>query len=534
MNEQPAIWLAYEWPTTVDKVEAAMAGTALTLEQALPLDELPADLSGCHMLVVDQTLRPSPATLRIYSICEANPETLVIVLVKAPRTPINEELLRAGAFAVIEDAASLSADLLQASAAARRLQTIQEKHKQMSANLAHQDKIAAIGVLAAGVSHEVNNPCAAVLSNVASLREGLEDIMRKPRAQRLQALDAFASEAIEALTDCIGASHRIADIVTTLNLFSRKDAHLEAVSVDVNAEVQTVLRLLGREVKYQAAFEVDLAQPLPAVVGPRNSVAQVLTNLVVNALDATAGMPKHERRIWIKTLCDADYVVLEVGDNGPGISPELAPRVFDPFFTTKPHGEGTGLGLAITRQLVQQMNGEILVHSAPGEGATFNVFFERPKAITSSGAALACVPPSSERLRVLVVDDDPYFPAALARVLGRQFELKTARSAADAKALLAKDAAFDALLTDVIMPDTDGVSFFLWLSRQHPQLRTRVMFLTGGITSRALSEALDATNRPCLTKPINHQELVGLIRALVREENALQKEMPPVGHRTMG
>ncbi len=534
MSEQPTIWLAYEWPTTLERVEAAMENTALALEQALPLDELPADLSGCHMLVIDQTLRPSPATLRIYSICEANPETLVVVMVKPPRTLVNEELLRAGAFAVVEDASTLSTDLLQAAAAARRLQSIQEKHRQMSANLAHQDKIAAIGVLAAGVSHEVNNPCAAVLSNVASLREDLEDIMRKPRAQRLQALDAFAPEAIEALTDCIGASHRIADIVTTLNLFSRKDEHPEVVSVNVNDEVQTVLRLLGREVKYQAAFEVDLAPTLPAVVGPRNSVAQVLTNLVVNALHATSGMPKHERRIWIRTLCDADYVVLEVGDNGPGISPEMAPRVFDPFFTTKPHGEGTGLGLAITRQLVQQMDGEILLHSAPGEGATFNVFFERPRASMSSEAAVACVPPSSERLRVLVIDDDPYFPAALARALGRQFELKTARSAADARALLAKDTAFDVLLADVIMPDTDGVNFFLWLSRQHPQLRTRVMFMTGGITSRALSEALDATNRPCLAKPINHQELAALIRALAREEKALQKEMPPVGHRTMG
>lgn len=472
----------------------------------------------------------------MYSLCEANPETLVLVLVDSPRARFDAELLAAGAFAVLDDSRGWAGDLLQAAAAADRLLAMQEKQRLMSANLAHRDKIAAIGILAAGVSHEVNNPCAAILSNVSSLREDLEDLMRRPKAQRLQALDAFAAEAVAALSDCVGASHRIADIVNTLNLFSRKDDSFEEVSLNVNREVETVLRLLGKEVKCQADFEVNLEPDLPPVLGPRNSVAQIVTNLVVNALHATSSVAKERRRVWIRTLCDDDFVVLEVGDNGPGISPELAQRVFDPFYTTKPVGEGTGLGLAITRQLVQQMNGEILLQSAPGEGATFSVFFERRAVLpVETITAPSGAPLTDDRLRLLVVDDDPFFPVALARAIGKQFELHRAHSAAEARERLKRDDAFDAVLVDVIMPDTDGVVFFTWLSQEHPALRTRVVFMTGGITSRALTEALDATGRPCLSKPVDHHELVTMIRMVARGGASTgEVASAPARARTMG
>ncbi|MDX2024339.1 MAG: ATP-binding protein [Deltaproteobacteria bacterium] len=533
MKPKINVWLAWDHPALLRELEAALEDAPFTIAHTCHINELPVDLVNCHLVIVDQSQSVAPATLRLYSLCEANPETIVLVVVN-DRNDVERELLGAGVFAVLDSQTMISRELLAAAAAAERLLAMQQKQKQMSANLAHQDKIAAIGVLAAGVSHEVNNPCAAILSNVSSLREDLEALMRRPRAQRLQALDAFAAEAMAAFSDCIGAGHRIADIVNTLNLFSRKEDTSELVSIDVNHEVQMVLRLLGREVKYQASFTVELGQDLPKVTGPRNSLAQVLTNLVVNALDATAGMSKSNRKIWIKTVCDAEYVVLQVGDNGPGIDLELAPRVFDPFFTTKAHGEGTGLGLAITRQLVQQLNGEIMVESAPGAGATFTVFLERTRGMPAAPAPTSHQPISTMRLRVLLVDDDPFFPPALARALGRQFELQTARSAAEAKTLLHDDKNFDAVLVDVIMPDMDGVGFFTWLSRQHPALRTRVIFLTGGVTGRALTESLEATLRPCLTKPVDQQELVALIRSLAREERTSHEGVDPASQRTAG
>lgn len=533
MKQKITVWLAWDHPALLPVLEEAIASATFTIEHTCHINELPADLVGCHLMIVDQSQSVAPATRHLYSLCEANPETIIVVIVK-DRSLVERELLGAGVFAVMDSHTEIVRELSAASAAADRLLAMQEKQKHMSANLAHQDKIAAIGVLAAGVSHEVNNPCAAIISNVSSLREDLESLMRRPRAQRLQALDDFAAEAMAALSDCIGAGHRIADIVNTLNLFSRKDDTPEVVPLDVNHEVQIVLRLLGREVKYQATFNVELGEDLPKVAGPRNSLAQVLTNLVVNALDATSAMPKANRKIWIKTLCDADFVVLQVGDNGPGISLESAPRVFDPFFTTKAHGEGTGLGLAITRQLVQQMNGEIMVESAPGEGATFTIFLERSASVSTVAPPAASQPPSTDRLRVLLVDDDPFFPPALARVLGRQFELQTAQSPTEAKTLLHDDENFDAVLVDVIMPEMDGVGFFTWLSRQHPALRTRVVFLTGGITARALTEALQATLRPCLTKPVDHQELVALIRGLVRDDKLAATGSHPAVQRTVG
>src|SRR5439155_575314 len=136
----------------------------------------------------------------------------------------------------------------------------------------------ALGLLAAGVSHEVNNPCGAILANMTALREDLESILAMPRFQRLDALEGNAADWLEATGDCIQAARRIHAIVKTLNVFSRRSDSAEPTEIDVNEEIGTVLRLIGKEVKFQAKFEVQFTNDLPRIIGPPNIITQAMTN----------------------------------------------------------------------------------------------------------------------------------------------------------------------------------------------------------------------------------------------------------------
>ncbi len=522
MSEGPRTRLAYERPETAARLRQVAAQAGLFIEADVDLARGPLDVAGCQMLIFEQSGSPEQAAARVYSLAGANPDLLIVCLVPPPRASVDRELLRAGAFDVLDGGPNLESDLAHTLAAAGRVVSMQRDRHRLSSTLAHQDKIASLGVLAAGVSHEINNPCAAILSNMAAMREQIEAVMSRPRFQRLGAVEEMMADSMEALSDCISAANRIHSIVKTLNVFSRRGDEDASIAIDVNEEVSMVLRLIGKEVKYRSSFEVNLAEKIPRITGPANSVTQVVTNLVVNAMHALESRPQSERRIWVTTQFDEQHVMLEVGDNGPGIASDVLARIFDPFFTTKPIGQGTGLGLSITRQLVQQMGGDIFVDSAPGEGARFSVFFERRQTAAGPPPAAEGVPPTSERLRVLMVDDDLLFLRALQRSLRQEFEISIASTAADALTTLAADRQYDVVVSDVIMPEMDGVAFYRRLAAHHPALAARTMFLTGGVTSEALRQSLAATGRPCLGKPFEVAELTKVIRALGRPD--LQRE----------
>jgi CheY-like chemotaxis protein len=189
-------------------------------------------------------------------------------------------------------------------------------------------------------------------------------------------------------------------------------------------------------------------------------------------------------------------------------------------------GRGTGLGLSIARQLVQQMGGDIFVDSAPGEGARFSIFFERRAVEALPAAEEVAAPPSHEQLRVLVVDDDLLFLRALERTLSREFEVKVAPGAAEAIEILGSDGDFDAVVLDVIMPAVDGTQLYTRLAEQHAPLAARTCFLTGGVTSPHLRQAVEASGRPCLAKPLDDRELARTVRALARPEAARGESRP--------
>jgi PAS domain S-box-containing protein len=221
-------------------------------------------------------------------------------------------------------------------------------------------RMASIGMLAAGVAHEVNNPLAYVLNNVEIAMKQLTPLGDATRQGR------------EALGVALEGVDRIRTIVRDLLALSRVD-DVAIGPVDVPVVVESTLTLARKEIADRAQLVYE-HEPVPLARGTVARVGQVLLNLLANALEALpdGARETNELRVVVRSSPEGG-VLVEVSDNGVGIAPEHAPRVFDPFFTTKAPGRGTGLGLAITQRLVLEMGGELSFESVAKRGSTFRV-----------------------------------------------------------------------------------------------------------------------------------------------------------------
>jgi PAS domain S-box-containing protein len=219
--------------------------------------------------------------------------------------------------------------------------------------LQHAEKMASIGLLAAGVAHEVNTPLTGISSYTQMLKEQV-----KPEDLRFPLLDKIEKQTFRA-----------AKIINNLLNFARSST-AEFDVLDVNKVVLEVISLLEHQLeKTRIRLVRELGESLPPVRGNENRLQQVFFNLILNARDA---MPKGGW-LTVKTYADGDTIVAEVSDTGHGISREDVKRIYDPFFTTKGGGRGTGLGLSVSYGIVQEHGGAIFVDSAPGKGTTFQV-----------------------------------------------------------------------------------------------------------------------------------------------------------------
>ena len=231
---------------------------------------------------------------------------------------------------------------------------------QLRQQLLIADRMASIGMLAAGVAHEVNNPLAYVLNNVEIAIKGLTPLGDATLQSR--AALGIALEGVD----------RIRTIVRDLLALSRVDDAVVG-PVDVKAVVESTLALAGKNISERAVLIFD-HEPVPLVQGSVARLGQVILNLVSNALEAMSTGPRdrNELRVAIRAS-DGGGAIVEITDNGVGIPPEHVGSVFDPFFTTKAPGHGTGLGLAISQRLVAEMGGRLSFETAPRRGTTFRV-----------------------------------------------------------------------------------------------------------------------------------------------------------------
>ncbi len=229
-------------------------------------------------------------------------------------------------------------------------------------HLVHADKMAAVGTLAAGVAHEINNPLAYLLRNLEILVRELPKIAADP--SRLDGAMARLEEARQGAL-------RVKSIVADLQVFTRADQGIRG-PVDLSSAITRALQVARHDIRQRATVEAALDE-VPPVFGNATRFEQVFLNLLINASHAFTTPDATRNRIELR-LCaqDDDHVVATVRDNGVGMSDDVMRRAFEPFFTTKA-GTGTGLGLAICHGIVRGAGGTIGLHSQPGTGTTVTV-----------------------------------------------------------------------------------------------------------------------------------------------------------------
>lgn len=252
----------------------------------------------------------------------------------------------------------------------------------MQAEMTQTEKLASLGALVSGIAHEINNPNTFIRGNLSLISEALADILprldeiasRTPdlRIARLP-YSEFRAQIELLVADMAHGADKIMTIVNDLRKFARRDEGRLDEEVCINAALRSCLRLVHNDVDWVAKVELALEPDLPMFRGNVQKIEQVILNIIINAAQAIEEA-KRPGIIRVETRADgAGQIVLEVTDNGVGMTDDVMRRIFDPFFTTKRPKNGTGLGLSIAYGIVSDHGGTIEVRSRCGEGSTFTV-----------------------------------------------------------------------------------------------------------------------------------------------------------------
>ncbi len=348
------------------------------------------------------------------------------------------------------------------------------ERRELERGLEHSERLAAIGRIAAGMAHEINNPLAVIRASAAYVFE---------IAQRVG-----DSELSASASDIELAVERIGSFVQHVCGFARRERpHM--TDAPIQPAIDIALRMVKPRMKDRA---VSLTvEPSPSLHVPHDPprIAQAILNLLSNAADAASSGGGN---VTVRAHASAHSVSVEVDDDGPGLRPELVQDAFEPFKTTKPFGQGTGLGLPITRQIAQDHGGRVTFSSRPGGGA--RVTLELPRFIASV-------------YRLLVIDDDPHVRRALAADLRREgFDVLSAGSFQDARELL-RSHRVHVLVTDFHLPDAGGPELLRALSAESQGARLLVTTADPTLLPGAGADRV-------IGKPWERDELCQLVRSL--------------------
>ncbi len=357
------------------------------------------------------------------------------------------------------------------------------ERKRMQAQLQVAERLAALGTLAAGVAHEINNPLAFVSSNL--------DFLTQQLAKAAGALGPGHQDLMGALSDSTRGVERIAAIVRDLQTFNRRELAGTPDEVDPNGALEFALRLAQSAMGRQVRVVKDL-KPVPHVAGGEARLGHVFFNVLVNAGQSLDANRPEVGAVRVSTAFDeaAGMVIIEVSDEGAGMPPEIVAHIFDPFFTTRPVGSGTGLGLFVTHAIVHELGGEITVKSKIGEGTTIRI------ALPSVGPAPKAAPPLP---RVLLVDDEAMFGTAVRRAFAGRYEIVALTDPLEALARVQHGEKFLLAVVDLVMPKMSGREFLARLRQFDPAFAARSVVFTGAALEDAQA-AFPPDERPTILR----------------------------------
>jgi len=262
-----------------------------------------------------------------------------------------------------------------------------KKIKKAQSQLVQSEKMASLGILAAGIAHEINNPIGFVMSNIGTMKEYLDPIsnyirfstklasasnsdvsMKMKELDNEENFDFIMKDMKDIIGDCDDGLVRIKDIAANLKAFSRVDEK-EKTMFNINACIDHIIKVIWNELKYNIELTRNFSKKSLLVKGHEGQIGQVVMNILINAAHAIEGNGK----IDIVTKVSNKNLKILISDTGRGMSDKIKERIFDPFFTTKSVDKGTGLGLSVSYGIIENHGGEINIESVEGEGTTFEI-----------------------------------------------------------------------------------------------------------------------------------------------------------------
>ncbi len=374
------------------------------------------------------------------------------------------------------------------------------ERREAEAAMQQSERLASLGMLAAGMAHEINNPMTYVLSNLEHLKELSQE-------SKLQ-VDPEEVDLELCLDDSIHGARRVVEIVADLQALSRQKVDSKVGKASALQTLEMCVRMAQGQIRHNAEVVREFpTEDVWLTINPQK-LSQILLNLILNAVQAMAPGQAAVNRLTLRVRALSDgRGEISVADTGSGMPPGVAQRIFDPFFTTKGTGGGTGLGLSISHSIVTAAQGEILVESEVGKGTCFRVVL--PLASAQEEAS----PPERTSLRglsVLVVDDEPGVLTAIRRMLA-SCRTATATSVKQALEMIAHER-FDLVLSDVMMSEHTGMELVQALRERDPEMARRVCLMSGGVIGAALVQEVRASGVPLLHKPMTSHELHEALR----------------------
>jgi PAS domain S-box-containing protein len=367
--------------------------------------------------------------------------------------------------------------------------------RQAEAALQQSERLASLGLLAAGVAHEINNPMTYVLSNLEHLSELAGD------GGLAVALSAEVDLKL-CLDDCIHGARRVVEIVADLRALSQPRQDARSAVASALQTLKTCVRMAQSQIRHCAeVVRTFPTEDLWFSIDPQR-LSQVLLNLILNAVQAMSVANAATNKLTLAVRHRPDGCgEISVSDTGSGMSLEVAQRIFDPFFTTKGTGSGAGLGLSICHSIITAAHGEIFVESELGKGTCIRIVL--PLATLAADAAPQTA--SLRGLSVLVVDDEPGVLTAIRRMLAN-CRTATATSVKEALEMIERDH-YDLVLSDVMMAEISGVGLVRELRRCAPALARKVCLMSGGVIGGELAQEVRSIGVPLLLMPVTRGEL---------------------------
>jgi len=371
--------------------------------------------------------------------------------------------------------------------------------KLLQQQLIQSEKLSAIGELISGIAHELNNPLTGVMgySQLLQLRKDLDDHARG----NLVKINDLAL--------------RCQKIVQNLLSFARKQKPERTLS-DINDILGKTVELRSYELQVNN-IEIDreLDQDLPKTIADAHQLQQVFLNMITNAEHAMLeAHGKGTLTIRTRVAAQNSHIIIEIGDDGPGIPESHLTRIFDPFFTTKEVGKGTGLGLSLSYGMIKEHGGNIYVRSRLGEGSTFVIELPVISQLKDDSVSSSELTPQVLQFedlvrgkRILVVDDEEYildFFVEVFQMLPLQVETANNGRAAMEKMQTGE---YDLIITDFRMPQMSGKELFNWTTENRPHLANRIIFVTGDTVSLETRLFFENHHNRYLAKPFKIEEV---------------------------